>query len=126
MNERCLVIIPQFEVFTSTLAKYNIYAGNKISLVETLLIIAEEILYSGEKDITIDHLTNAYLDADFPYELITAKTFKQEMMQLFVDMIHYLLNHVLVLDLPNGLKHVVDIDDYKIVIEVTNLHIPRR
>ena len=48
------------------------------------------------------------------------------MMQLFVDMVHYLLNHVLVLDLPNGLKHVVDIDDYKIVIEVTNLHIPRR
>ena len=40
MNERCLVIIPQFEVFTSTLAKYNIYAGNKLSLVDTLLMIA--------------------------------------------------------------------------------------
>lgn len=125
MGNRFLIVVPQFEYFSSTLAKYNINVCDKLALLDSLLFIADEIVYRGDTDITIDQLTNAYLDADFPYELITSKSFKQEMMQLFIDMIYYLMAHVIVLDLPNGMKHVVDIDDYKIIIEITDLVIPR-
>ena len=116
---KLLAIIPQSQELVALFDLANIPIDARINLVEYMLIKAEDLYFLAE-DATVGTMEEMITLSDLPQHLLSDINFLEQLKIIYYRTLFYLAEQLNIIDLPRGIKYVHSMDDYKIVIEITD------
>ena len=116
---RKLVIMPQYQDLAGLYHYLNIDITARTQVVESMFSLAENLFYLGDEEAMDGQLDNLIIESAFPNEILTDANLVEEIKRIYYRTIYFLLTQLNILDLPTGVKYVYSMDEYKIVLEIS-------